>query len=125
MYVSRVRLTDIKGFTGERVVNLTLPARGGWTVIAGRNSSGNSTLLQTLALALGGPSVARNLVADFEGWVSVRADSGWVEARVVRGSSCDVFTSSGRVSKKELVLGLEWVGQRRRKMSGRRPCGRR
>jgi energy-coupling factor transporter ATP-binding protein EcfA2 len=91
------------------MVDLTLPAQGGWTVIAGRNSSGKSTLLQALALALGGPAVARTLVADFEGWVSARAGSGWAEARVVRDSSWDVFVGSGRVPTNELVLGLEWV----------------
>ncbi|MFD5633598.1 AAA family ATPase [Streptomyces sp. NPDC127077] len=54
VYVTRVQITDLKGFSGQRRVDMTLSARGGWTVLAGRNSSGKSTLLQALALALGG-----------------------------------------------------------------------
>lgn len=108
MYVTRVRVEDIKGFTGSRTADLTLPARGGWTVIAGRNSSGKSTLLQAIALALGGPSAARSLVADFSDWPTTGADLGRVEARVVRDDPWDQPVGSGRPATRELVLGLQW-----------------
>ncbi|GAA3650798.1 hypothetical protein GCM10022267_41410 [Lentzea roselyniae] len=59
MYVSQVKLGNIKGFHGAREVDLRLTrpdgSPAGWTVIAGRNGSGKSTLLQAIALTLGGP----------------------------------------------------------------------
>ncbi|MEC4017801.1 AAA family ATPase [Streptomyces sp. H27-D2] len=107
MYVARVRLSNIRGFTGKRAVDLALPARGSWTVLAGRNGSGKTTLLQAVALTLGGPSVSRTLVADFGGWLTTRARLGWAEASVVRDES-DALTGRGRAPKGELVLGLNW-----------------
>ncbi|WP_329374456.1 ATP-binding protein [Streptomyces sp. NBC_01483] len=76
MYVTRVRLTDIKGFSGRRAIDLRLPARGGWTMLAGRNGSGKSTLLQAIALALCGPQTALALNAGTTGMVTRGADSG-------------------------------------------------
>ncbi|MET8182745.1 AAA family ATPase [Streptomyces sp. NPDC005336] len=70
MYVTKIGLSNIRGFTGPRTVNLALPEGGGWIVMAGRSGSGKTTLLKALAVALGGPSVARTLVSDFSGWVS-------------------------------------------------------
>ncbi|MGP3691257.1 AAA family ATPase [Streptomyces sp. IBSNAI002] len=109
MYVTRVQLTDIKGFGGPRAVKLELPGQGGWTVIAGRNSSGKSTLLQAVALALGGPSVARSLVADFDGWISMSASSGSVEVQVTYEQSADAFVGPGRRRAGPLPLSLKWA----------------
>ncbi|NED89099.1 AAA family ATPase, partial [Streptomyces sp. SID11233] len=50
MYITRVQLDGIKGFSGARAVDLRLAGRGGWTVLAGRNGAGKSTLLQAVAL---------------------------------------------------------------------------
>ena len=58
--------------------------KGGWTVLAGRNSSGKSTVLQAIALCLGGPATARGLVTDFGDWISDGSPSGRVGATVVR-----------------------------------------
>ncbi|MFD9738343.1 AAA family ATPase, partial [Umezawaea sp. NPDC059074] len=73
--MSKVRLRNVKGFHGERSVDLDLRrpdgTHAGWTVLAGRNGSGKTTLLRGIALALGGPSIARNLVSDFDDWISV------------------------------------------------------
>ncbi|MBT2545247.1 AAA family ATPase [Streptomyces sp. ISL-44] len=110
MYVTKVQLTDIKGFGGPRAVELVLPGRGGWTVIAGRNSSGKSTLLQAVALALSGPSVARSLVAEnFGGWISASARSGSVEVHVAHEQSADAFVGSGRRPAGALALRIEWT----------------
>lgn len=107
MYVTKVQLTDIKGFTGARAADLVLPAQGGWTVLAGRNSSGKSTLLRSIALALGGPAVAQTLVADFDDWISVGAESGSVDVRVVPDES-DVFVDKGRAVPKAVSLRMQW-----------------
>lgn len=109
MYVTRVQLTDIKGFTGKRTVDLKLPARGGWTVLAGRNSSGKSTLLQALALALGGPEVTRGLVADFRDWISAGAPSGRADVRVQPDDTADSFVGKGRTPKGAFSLKMQWT----------------
>ncbi|MET7989163.1 AAA family ATPase [Streptomyces sp. NPDC005281] len=108
MYVTRVQITDLKGFSGQRTVDVTLPARGGWTVLAGRNSSGKSTLLQALALALGGPGVARGLVTDFTDWISAGASSGHLSVHVVGDSEADSFSGPGRKPKGSFPLSLQW-----------------
>lgn len=75
MYISRVRLENIRGFTGPRNVDLTLTrpdgSHAGWTVIAGRNGSGKSTLLHAIALAVAGPDSAFGLLPGFKNWVSI------------------------------------------------------
>jgi DNA repair exonuclease SbcCD ATPase subunit len=76
VYVTRVQLTDIKGFSGRRAVDLQLPGHGGWTVLAGHNGSGKSSLLQAIALALAGPDAALRMSVGFTGWVTRGAEQG-------------------------------------------------
>ncbi|MEV7216858.1 AAA family ATPase [Kitasatospora cineracea] len=111
MYITRVQLRNIKGFTGERAVDLQLPGRSGWTVLAGRNGSGKSTVLQAIALALGGPGLTRALVPDFTGWVTIGAEQGSVEVQVVRDLEADDSMSSVETRQEKMRLGLQWVFQ--------------
>ncbi|MGW3942827.1 AAA family ATPase [Streptomyces phaeochromogenes] len=109
VYVTRILLEDIKGFSGQRSVDLTLPGRSGWIVLAGRNSSGKSTLLQAVALALGGPDVARGLNPDFSGWLARRAPGGVAAVEVERQPDADVFVEPDTRSEGRMLLGLEWT----------------
>ncbi|MGW4696666.1 AAA family ATPase [Kitasatospora cineracea] len=109
MYVTRVQLRNVKGFGGQRSVDLPLSGRSGWTVLAGRNSSGKSTVLQALALALCGPDVARALVADFTGWITGGAKKGEVEVHVTHQPSLDGFVGRGNTPQGEISLGLRWT----------------
>ncbi len=125
MYVTGIRLSDIRGFTGARTVDLTLRPGGGWTVIAGRNGSGKSTLLRSLAVAMRGPYVARSLVPDFSGWVTTGANSGRVEARVTPDSHFDGGTELSP-SQGALTLSMKWAvppttAESRRPAWGQRP----
>ena len=56
MYVSNLKIQGIRSFVGERSVDLdfTRPdgSYAGWTVLAGRNGSGKTTVLQAIALGL-------------------------------------------------------------------------
>ncbi len=70
MYIREIHIENIRGFD---VLHLDLD-RGegtyaGWTVIAGRNGTGKSTLLKAIALSVAGPDVARQLQESFAGWV--------------------------------------------------------
>src|SRR5690242_13897248 len=75
MYISRVRLENIRGFSDRRNVDLTLTrpdgSHAGWTVLAGRNGSGKSSLLRAIALTVAGPWLVSNLIPDFRSWITV------------------------------------------------------
>lgn len=73
MYVTRLKVSGVRGFDGPRAVDFELPQRpdgsyAGWTVLAGRNGAGKTTLLQSVVLAVAGPSMAALAAAD--SWVS-------------------------------------------------------
>ncbi|MEW1648601.1 AAA family ATPase [Streptomyces sp. NPDC091219] len=121
VYVTRVQLRNIKGFSGRRTVDLTLPGRSGWTVLAGRNSSGKSTVLQAIALALGGPAVARALVPDFSGWITNGAKAGDVEVHVTSEPGLDGFVGPGNTPLDEISLGLKWTRPSTEDHRGLRP----
>jgi energy-coupling factor transporter ATP-binding protein EcfA2 len=74
MYVSKLKIQGVRGFVGSRSVNLdfTRPdgSYAGWTVLAGRNGSGKTTMLQAIALALAG----ENFVPDLDAWPGARRE---------------------------------------------------
>jgi len=85
MHVSRLRISGVRGFYGDRSVDLDLTrpdgSLAGWTVLAGRNASGKSTLLQALALTLAGPrSVA--FVPSLMDWMSTGAARAEIRANI-------------------------------------------
>ncbi|ACU74362.1 AAA ATPase [Catenulispora acidiphila DSM 44928] len=95
MYLKRVTLKNIRGFHGDRRVDLDLtrPDRSyaGWTVLAGRNGSGKTTLLRAIALAIAGPTAASRLIPDFEDWVSHRTSGGTATVELVPDPAVDLF----------------------------------
>jgi hypothetical protein len=111
MYISHVRLSEIRGFAGPRTVDLSLRRPdgtfAGWTVLAGRNGSGKSTLLRALALAVSGTAVANSLVDDFRGWVTHNSTEGRATISVVPGDG-DVGVPLAS-SPTEISLGLRWA----------------
>ncbi|MBV1849047.1 ATP-binding protein [Catellatospora sp. NEAU-YM18] len=82
-------------------------SRAGWTVIAGRNGSGKSSLLQAMALALTGPVTARALVPEFRHWISRGSDSGWVRLTVVSGGTDGAREGQSGVSRDSADESLE------------------
>lgn len=72
MYVSKLLISGIRGFHGPREVHLDFSrpdgSYQGWTVLAGRNGSGKTTVLQTIALGL----VGEYFVRDLESWGGAR-----------------------------------------------------
>ncbi|WP_309142777.1 AAA family ATPase [Streptomyces javensis] len=83
-----LELSGVRGFHGHRAARLRFPRRedgsyAGWTVLAGRNGSGKTTVLQALALVLQGPAVTHALFKDAGDWVTRGARKAVVEATVV------------------------------------------
>ncbi|OUC92923.1 AAA family ATPase [Streptosporangium minutum] len=75
MYVANLKISGVRGFSGPRKVDLdfTRPdgSYAGWTVLAGRNGSGKSTILQAIALTAAGPRVG----VDLDRWTGSPPDS--------------------------------------------------
>ncbi|MFJ1752703.1 AAA family ATPase [Kitasatospora sp. NPDC088134] len=108
MYVTRVQLRDVKSFSGARTVDLRLPGRSGLTVLAGRNASGKSTLLQAIALAISGPDSARALMRNSFGWVNEHARTAEVEVELVTDPVYDHFAGPAGESL-PFSAGLRWT----------------
>ena len=85
MHVAQLRITGVRGFYRERSVdlNFTRPdgSLAGWTVLAGRNGSGKSTMLQALALALSGPR-STSFIPSLIDWMSAGAATARVYAKL-------------------------------------------
>jgi energy-coupling factor transporter ATP-binding protein EcfA2 len=107
MYISQVRLRNVKGFRGAREVDLKLTAPG-WTVIAGRNGSGKTSLLRAIALAVSGPAVARNLVPDFENRVTAGQREGVVQVQFTHDRRVERF-GKGRPPEGRSWAGSSWT----------------
>ncbi|MCP4152338.1 MAG: AAA family ATPase [bacterium] len=71
MYIKSIHIASIKCLRDVKL-DLQRPdgSYEGWTVIAGGNGTGKSTLLQAIALTLAGPLYARTLQESFVRWVS-------------------------------------------------------
>jgi predicted ATP-dependent endonuclease of OLD family len=83
MLVSEVEIENVKGF---EAVSLDFRRPDGslphWIVVAGRNGSGKTTFLQSIALAICGPSVARTLRETYANLIRIGAGSGHVSTRL-------------------------------------------
>jgi AAA domain, putative AbiEii toxin, Type IV TA system/AAA domain len=83
MHVARLEISGVRGFRGNRSVNLDFGrpdgSFSGWTVLAGRNNSGKSTILQSLALAFSGPR-ATSFIPAFADWMSHGATTARISA---------------------------------------------
>jgi AAA domain, putative AbiEii toxin, Type IV TA system len=110
MHIREIHIENIRCFgEGRQGVHLDLTrpdgSLAGWTVLAGRNGTGKSTLLRAIALAVAGPDVARSLRKSFADWIREGKDAGSVTARLVYSVGDD---ASGNDVTDELVAGLEW-----------------
>ena len=112
MYVKEIRLQNARGFHDARDVSLDLTrpdgSLAGWTVLAGRNGSGKTSLLRAIALAIAGPGVARNLVSDFASWVSVGKPQAIAAVQLTYEADLDRFGSGGRSPGGPFWAGLSW-----------------
>jgi len=84
MYIAKVKISNILGFNGSRNVDLDFTRPGGkysgWTVLAGRNGSGKTSLLRCLALASAGVEVSPRVAPSYFTWTADPAADGEILA---------------------------------------------
>lgn len=106
MYVKRLTMNGVRGFDGQRKVDLDFArpdgSYAGWTVLAGRNGSGKTTLLRAIALAWAGERLGVQLEDRLEGWLSEGADAGRIGLEIVSDPLWDAGSQEESVG--ELVL---------------------
>jgi hypothetical protein len=119
MYISRVRLKNIRGFAGRRNVDLTLTrpdgSHAGWTVLAGRNGSGKTSLLRAIALTVGGPGVAPGLIPDLRTWMTVGLQTSSAVLQLV--TAPEDFQPDDGERVKDLTVEIDWLVDPGREMS--------
>jgi hypothetical protein len=125
MYISRVVLRNIRGFSGSRDVDLPLTrpdgSHAGWTVIAGRNASGKTSLLRAIALAVAGPLVTRNLMPDSQDWITVGQNDAFAELHLKPDASIDYWPDAGKQQQaSRFAINLHWVAPSGQESSRRR-----
>lgn len=114
MYLTRLRISGIRGFHGPRTADVRFGTSGqttthlrysGFVVIAGRNGSGKSTFLRSIAAGLAGPHATHVLAETDRYWVSRGSPRGAVhlELAVDDGASAGRDTAAARLS-----AGLVW-----------------
>ncbi|WP_170229171.1 AAA family ATPase [Polyangium fumosum] len=110
MHIRKILIENIRCF--DRVeLDLTRPdgSLAGWTVLAGRNGTGKSTLLKAIALAVAGPEVARSLQKSFVDWVRTSQR----KAQITTELECSVGDWIGddeawREERTHFWTGLSW-----------------
>jgi predicted ATPase len=103
MYIQSLRLENIKSFESLEL-DFTRPNSSeyaGLNVFVGGNSSGKSTLLKGIAMAIAGPMVANQQVITPAGWVRRDSAKGYIELKIQHEPSQDQFKSRGKLPGNE------------------------
>ncbi len=82
MYLRSIEIKNVKCFADLTLSFVKNGTVRKWTVLLGQNGLGKSTLLQTMAAALAGPSSLRELLPVAEGWVKRNAPYGEITAEL-------------------------------------------
>lgn len=110
MYVKTIVLENIKRFE-DVSLQFDRPdgSYAGWNTLVGGNSSGKSSFLRAIALALAGPESAFRLMPNMKGWLTKGAKSGRVLLTLTRDPAVDTISRQGKFPDSNLPVGLRWV----------------
>ena len=110
MYVQSLHLENIKAFDKLDIdftfKGDTRDSYAGLNVFVGGNSSGKSTLLKSIAMALSGPTLANQQLITPAGWVRKGAKRGVIELKVHWDAAYDSFRGGGNTSPNAFDAGL-------------------
>jgi predicted ATP-binding protein involved in virulence len=105
MYITKVSIKNIKSISQ---LTLTFPNPAGWHVIIGDNSSGKSTVVRAIALALLGKDEAMGLRADWREWLNKDEKEAQIMLQI-RPEGEDIHTGrQARVKNKQILNGLSF-----------------
>ncbi|HRI72085.1 MAG TPA: AAA family ATPase [Polyangium sp.] len=110
MHIRKIVLENVRCF--DRVeLDLTRPdgSLAGWTVLAGRNGTGKSTLLKAIALAVAGPRVAGILQRSFLSWIKYGETTATATVNIVSYDADDNEGSAEKDFRVARDARLEWV----------------
>lgn len=113
MYVTDIHLENLKSFK-ELKFDLKRPdgTFAGWTVFLGGNSSGKSTLLKGIALALLGPEYGRQLLGQTAGWIHKSEKKAVATATLTWDAAHDSFKKTGKRPSEEFGAGVRWFSEK-------------
>lgn len=113
MYISTIQLENLKSFKALEF-DLKRPdgSFAGWTVFVGGNSSGKSTLLKGLALALLGPESGRQLLGSTVGWIHKTEKRAVATATISWNPEHDSFKKGGKHPGTTFDAGVRWFFER-------------
>ena len=109
MYVKSLHFENLRGFP-ELKFDLERPdgSFAGWTVFVGGNSSGKSTILRGIALALMGPESGGRLMGSTAGWISKGQSKASSILSLRWDKSQDRFKSGGAPPGEAFDAGVRW-----------------
>jgi hypothetical protein len=110
MYIKSIRFENLKSFK-RLEFDFQRPEGGfaGWTVFVGGNSSGKSTLLKGIALALMGPDAGRQLMGSTSGWIQKGERKASASAQLSWEDPFDTFKRGGKLPGAEFEAGVRWL----------------
>ena len=115
MYVKSIHIDSIKNFD-KLDFDFERPDKSfaGWTVFVGGNSSGKSTILRAIALALLGPDEGRQLMGNTSGWIKDgKSKEAVVTAKLAWDEKYDTFKERGKRQTKGVVsAGVRWTKEK-------------
>ena len=114
MYVKSVLIDSIKNFDKVEF-DFERPGKTfpGWTVFVGGNSSGKSTILRAIALALLGPDEGRQLMGNTTGWIKDGKSKATVIAKLTWDESVDTFKEKGKRKRDGVIsAGVRWTKEK-------------
>jgi len=110
MYIKSLHLENVRGFS-KLLFDLERPdgTFAGWTVFVGGNSSGKSTILRALALALMGPEPGGRLMGSPVGWILKGQTRASVNLSLRWDKTQDRFKIGGAPPGDTFHAGVRWV----------------
>lgn len=108
MYVKKLTLDNLRGFPSlDFEFERNDGSFAGWTVFVGGNSSGKSTILKAIALAMMGPDSGRQLINP-AGWVGQNGPKADAIAEIVWEKKYDYFKTGGSNPGATFSAGVRW-----------------